>query len=164
MAAFPDTTPLPELPRSIIEATIERLITMLDDMDPDPDLEPSLGAPEVSIEPPYCGSSVKLAILKNQRADIFADDVRQFRSADTRQEDWADGGSDERELECEDEGGQCDDEGDWSSDSDLEERGFPDAPVYPPRLFGKAALQGQRPKRPRASDRRTVPLQHVCVS
>ena len=51
MADFPDSTTLPEISRPIVEAEIERLIDLLDTLDPDPDLEstadeePWLGAP-----------------------------------------------------------------------------------------------------------------------
>src|SRR5436190_16271592 len=52
MADFPDSTTLPEISRPIVEAEIERLIDLLDTLDPDPDLEstadeePWLGAPD----------------------------------------------------------------------------------------------------------------------
>jgi hypothetical protein len=51
MADFPDSTTLPEISRPFVEAEIERLIDLLDTLDPDPDLEstadeePWLGAP-----------------------------------------------------------------------------------------------------------------------
>ncbi|MBZ0262985.1 MAG: hypothetical protein K8F90_20555 [Hyphomicrobiales bacterium] len=51
MADFPDSTILPEISRPVVEAEIERLINLLDTLDPDPDLEstgdqePWLGAP-----------------------------------------------------------------------------------------------------------------------
>ncbi|MBX3584757.1 MAG: hypothetical protein KF810_23015 [Rhizobiaceae bacterium] len=60
----------PTVPRYVIEAEIERLIALLDAMDPDPDLEPWL--------------------------------TGELAPGDT---------GDDREEECEDEGGQCDDEG-----------------------------------------------------
>lgn len=43
MAASPNTTPMSEKLRPTIEAEIERLIALLDAMDGDPVLEPSLG-------------------------------------------------------------------------------------------------------------------------
>lgn len=43
MAVSPNTTPMPENLRPVIEAEIERLIALLDIIDGDPDLEPSLG-------------------------------------------------------------------------------------------------------------------------
>ena len=51
MAVTPDTTLLPEMSRPVIEAEIERLIGLLDPLDPDPDLdggdgEAILGGPE----------------------------------------------------------------------------------------------------------------------
>jgi hypothetical protein len=52
MADFPDSTTLPEISRPFVEAEIERLIDLLDTLDPDPDLEstadeePWLGAPD----------------------------------------------------------------------------------------------------------------------
>jgi hypothetical protein len=52
MADFPDSTTLPEISRPFVEAEIERLIDLLDALDPDPDLEstadeePWLGAPD----------------------------------------------------------------------------------------------------------------------
>ena len=51
MADFPDSIPVTEIPRQIVEAEIELLIALLDKLDPDPDLEstgdeePWLGAP-----------------------------------------------------------------------------------------------------------------------
>lgn len=52
MADFPDSIPVTEIPRQIVEAEIELLIALLDTLDPDPDLEstadeePWLGAPD----------------------------------------------------------------------------------------------------------------------
>jgi hypothetical protein len=43
MAMADDSGPAPEFHRQSIEAEIERLISILDDLDPDPDLEPSTG-------------------------------------------------------------------------------------------------------------------------
>jgi hypothetical protein len=39
MADFPDSTPVPEIPRQVVEAEIELLIGLLDKLDPDPELE-----------------------------------------------------------------------------------------------------------------------------
>jgi hypothetical protein len=44
MADFPDSTALPEISRPIVEAEIERLIDLLDTLDPDPDLESTADA------------------------------------------------------------------------------------------------------------------------
>ena len=52
MSDSPNTIPVTDIPRPIIEAEIERLIDLLDALDPDPDLEstgdeePWLGAPD----------------------------------------------------------------------------------------------------------------------
>lgn len=62
--------------RLTLATTIERLINMLDDLDPDVDLEPSLG-------------------WTDSGPDALVKDCHQ----------------DDREEECEDEGAQCDDEG-----------------------------------------------------
>lgn len=97
MAIFHDTTTLSEMPRPVIEAEIERLIAMLDDMDPDAeaedagDDEPWLGAPEAQT-----GSWRGLERTGN--------DDREHDTADD--EDGCDA-----EPGCEDEGGQCEDEG-----------------------------------------------------
>ena len=57
MADFPDSTPVTEIPRQVVEAEIELLISLLDILDPESDLEdnadyeftgddePNLGAP-----------------------------------------------------------------------------------------------------------------------
>lgn len=76
MAVSPNTTSMPERLRPVIEAEIERLIALLDEIDGDPDLEPS---PGFSILQLTYGAAV-----------------------------------DECEPCCEDEGAQCDDEGDRS--------------------------------------------------
>lgn len=82
----------------------------LDDREADEaDAEPSLGAPEVIFLGPYCGSSVKLQIRRNQRPELW--DGEQQRTGELSQATWAKGGTDDREAECEDEGAQCDDEG-----------------------------------------------------
>lgn len=84
--------------RARLETALERLLEAvqttvdeLDALDPDADLEPSLGA-------------------------VGA--VSEYRS----QERWAQGAADEREEQCEDEGGACEDEGanngDYEPDTD----------------------------------------------
>ena len=121
MAAFPNTISLPEN-RLDLEALIEAAIARLDDVEPDPDLEPDgdgepiLGAPEAR-----SGSWNGLA------PDAYTDD-READDGDGEpslgslnrvpQTRWAAGGSDDFEDEhdgrepcCEDEGAQCDDEG-----------------------------------------------------
>jgi hypothetical protein len=42
MADFPDSTPVTEIPRQVVEAEIELLIGLLDTLDPNPDLEDSI--------------------------------------------------------------------------------------------------------------------------
>ena len=84
MAENLNTIDMSEMPRSIIEAEIERLISILDDIDPEPGLEdggddePSLAAPEHQ-----WGS------WRGCYAEAYED----------------------RDLECEDGGSQCEDEG-----------------------------------------------------
>jgi hypothetical protein len=94
MADFPDSTPMTEISRPIVAAQIERLIDLLDTLDPDPDIEmdtaddePLLGAPDART-----GSWAGLT------AEAYNDDDREDDDSD-------------REPCCEDEGAQCDDEG-----------------------------------------------------
>lgn len=84
--------------RPSIGTTIERLINMLDDLDQDPDLEPSLGVPE---RHPGLGWGGTEAIEDAWRLSANADD----REAE-----------DECEDVCEDEGAQQDLEGDNADD------------------------------------------------
>lgn len=66
MPASPNTTPMPEKLRPTIEAEIERLIALLDAMDGDPDLEPSLGFNVLMLT--YAGA-VDLVDLEGDTAD-----------------------------------------------------------------------------------------------
>ena len=147
MADSHDTTVLPEMPRPVIEAEIERLIGLLDTLDPDPDLEdggdgePILGAPEHQ-----AGSwrGLSLVAYQDDREADDGDDEPELGSLErVKQTSWALGGdgeptcgwteaeaqfgrygvpSDEREPCCEDEGSQCDDEGAYEGDfSDAED-------------------------------------------
>ncbi|MBI2719565.1 MAG: hypothetical protein HY245_03990 [Rhizobiales bacterium] len=130
MADSQDTTLLPELTRPMIEAEIERLIARLDDMDPDPDLEdggdgePMLGAPEA-----HRGSWSGLfpeAYQDDREADDGDDEpslAAPEASRETRwaQTHWAAGRSDELEEVCEDEGAQCEDEGAFEYEAELDE-------------------------------------------
>lgn len=81
MKVRPEPSLFPAMPgiRERIEQAIESLLALLDTIDGDPDLEPSLGAPEVP-----------LPSLTSYLPDRFA-----F----TSQEPWADGGGDEREAD-----------------------------------------------------------------
>lgn len=57
MADFPDSIPVTEIPRQIVEAEIELLIGLLDTLDPDPDLEDSADLePSTGDEEPLHGS------------------------------------------------------------------------------------------------------------
>jgi hypothetical protein len=80
------TTFLPDVPtvRALIERAIEGLLQLLDDLDGDADLEPSLGAPEARLPDwlRYVGSIIR----------------------DTTQEHWAAGYGDELELDPGDDG------------------------------------------------------------
>lgn len=79
--------------RLTLATTIERLINMLDDLEPDADLEPVNGWSETA----------GAGIIEAQATDDREGD-------DERDVDLA-GALDDREEECEDEGAQCDDEG-----------------------------------------------------
>lgn len=69
--------------RREIEATIERLIEILDAIDGDPDLEPSLASPEH-----YPRTTL-----------IWAYDGEPYRDNDASQVNWARGASDDREVD-----------------------------------------------------------------
>lgn len=73
------TKPLTPSLRKHIERAIESLLALLDTIDGDPDLEPSLGAPEVSLP------------------DVIGFVPSRFRS--TSQEHWSDGRGDEEQEE-----------------------------------------------------------------
>ena len=89
MAAFPDTTTLPEN-RTALEQLIEAAIVRLDDLDPDPDDEPSLGAPETDAR----GTDAYFGHFAGPR-----------RSTALSQTRWAAGGSDDREADTADDEG-----------------------------------------------------------
>lgn len=82
MADFPDSIPVTEISRPIVEAEIELLIALLDTLDPDPDIEidadiendtadeePSLGAPDART-----GSWAGLTAEAYDAADCEEDD------------------------------------------------------------------------------------------
>ena len=169
MATFPDTTILPET-RADLEALIEAAIARLDDIDPDPDDEPSLGAPEAALvgTSTYFGPMTGLRRTDALSQVAWATGGSDDREADTADDEdggdlepslgacnphgvygsdafaiicynrrhpgegagelsrspatsqlgWGNGGSDDREIACEDEGAQCDDEG--FADEDLD--------------------------------------------
>lgn len=73
------------------------------------DAEPSLGAPEVIFIGPKGGSSVTLQIVRKRRPELYRGEPE--RTGELSQAMWIKGGTDDREMECEDEGAQCDDEG-----------------------------------------------------
>ena len=125
MAAFPDTTTLPES-RTDLESLIEAAIARLDEIDQDPDFEPTLGAPEADA----MGTEAFFGHFAGPR-----------RSTALSQARWAAGGTDDREFACEDEGAQCDDEGD-NTDREPDE---PDEPDYWPSACGPIALVAVRP-------------------
>lgn len=89
MATFPTSTILPEISRPILEAEIERLIDMLDQIDEDPDLE------STGDEEPWLGAPAGI------QSNGFSTNWHGLNSQ----------GNDDREEDCEDEGAQCDDEG-----------------------------------------------------
>lgn len=139
MPASFNTTPMPEKLRPVIEAEIERLIALLDAIDGDPDLEPSLGfnvlmltyAGAVDLEgdtaddEPTMGAieaslPAPLTLFGGRMHGLFPGlrepgEPLTYASAGFCQVDaW--GGptpaaADECEPCCEDEGAQCDDEG-----------------------------------------------------
>lgn len=87
----------------------EQIIAELDALDGDPDLEPSLGAPESP------------CMLFRPHVFQGGRSIAQRRPGDQRV--WAEGGDvDEREETCEDEGGACEDEG-VDSDSEPNQAG-----------------------------------------
>lgn len=83
---------------------------VLDDRELDEaDAEPSLGAPEVIFLGPYSRSSVTLQFRRKQSPELWEGEPE--RTGELSQVIWANGGVDDREVECEDEGAKCDDEG-----------------------------------------------------
>lgn len=137
MPASPDITTLPEKLRPVIEAEIERLIALLDEIDGDPDLEPSLGFNVLMLT--YAGAVDLEGDTADDEPTMGATEVRlsspdyffgmrglfpalrelcsapAYVSAGFSQlAAWAgptDRLTDECEPVCEDEGAQCDDEG-----------------------------------------------------
>ncbi|MFT3673159.1 hypothetical protein [Aestuariivirga sp.] len=115
--------------REEIEAAIEQLIALLDAMDGDPDLEPSLGMGDAhgaddrerdDADDEDCGDSepwlaaperhpplppdhsVKTAILAHQRPDLFRFSLPE-RTDRGHQLAWADGDCDDGEIDIDDE-------------------------------------------------------------
>lgn len=139
MAASPNTITLPEKLRPVIEAEIERLIALLDEIDGDPDLEPSLGfnvlmltyagaldlEGDTADDEPTMGATearlgAPMTLFGGSMWSLFPA-LREPGSAPTytsagfcQLAAWAgptDARKDECEPVCEDEGAQCDDEG-----------------------------------------------------
>jgi hypothetical protein len=123
MADFPDSTTLPEVSRPFVEAEIERLIDLLDTLDPDPDLEstadeePWLGAPDARTGS-WFGSSVtdhgddreedtgdNEPWLGAANPDFHISSIAPTgRTRETSQRSWCSHGcSDDRELEYDNE-------------------------------------------------------------
>ena len=123
MADFPDSTTLPEISRPIVEAEIERLIDLLDTLDPDPDLEstgdeePWLGAPDARTGS-WFGPNVVCS--GDDREEDTGDDepwlgaanpdfhlssiTSTWRTRETSQSSWCSNGcSDDREMEYDNE-------------------------------------------------------------
>ena len=132
---------LPDLSRHVIEAEIERMISILDWLDDDPDLEPQgEEEPTEDTEPLYGWTGMEAAYgrysleYNGQGADELeldeADSEPSLGSSHAvRQLHWASGSRDEREEVCEDEGAQCDDEGCVETDCGFDE----DDPGYEPQ-------------------------------
>ena len=124
MAVTPDTTLLPEMPRPVIEAEIERLVGLLD---PDPDLdggdgEPILGGPE-SRTGSWSGLYPE-AYADDCEADDGDDEPSLGGTDHLNQTRWGAYAGDDREKQCEDEGARCDDEGAYNTDLENEGDGF----------------------------------------
>ncbi|MDR6659732.1 hypothetical protein J2W51_002302 [Tardiphaga robiniae] len=79
--------------RQAVEAQIDRLIAFLDYIDHDQDFEPSLG---------FCEPTLTGDEMPGFGWPYASGDAAQHRQH---------GANDDREFACEDEGGQCDDEG-----------------------------------------------------
>ena len=95
MADFPDSIPVTEIPRQIVEAEIELLIELLDRLDHDPDLE------STADEEPWLGAPAGIF------ANGFGTNWQGWSAGDDREDDGddlepdcddEDGGDDEREL------------------------------------------------------------------
>lgn len=127
------TRPPLDLTRPMIEGEIERLISILDWLDPDPDIEDEGDfEPTEDNEPLYGWTGMEAAYgrysleYNGQGADELeldeADSEPSLGSSHAvRQLHWASGSRDEREEDCEDEGAQCDDEGCVETDCGFDE-------------------------------------------
>jgi hypothetical protein len=99
--------------RQSIATSIEKLINMLDDLEPDPDLEESadeensLGWPERGPRADGCDSADRELDESDDEPSLASPNGSEHRS----QVGWAAGSSSDCEEDCEDEGAQCDDEG-----------------------------------------------------
>ena len=127
-------TPEPnaELRRPVVEAEIERLIEILDTLDPEPDLEdtaddePWLGAPDARP-----GSWSGLYPEGNDDRELEdcddedgGDDEPSLGATNAMVNAWETrlvSREEDREEECEDEGAQCDDEGAYNDDLEPED-------------------------------------------
>lgn len=96
-------TPDMEAVRPFVEAEIERLIEILDTLEPDPDFE------EVDDDEPWLGAP---------ESRFRHGDGSNWHGVSPQANDDREDDGDDLELGCEDEGAQCDDEG--AIDSDLE--------------------------------------------
>ena len=117
------TPPLLDLTRPMIESEIERLISILDWLDPDPDIEDEGDfEPTEDNEPLYGWTGLEAAYgrycleYNGQGADELelddADSEPSLGSMETvSQLHWGAFGRNDYEQDCEDEGAQCDDEG-----------------------------------------------------
>lgn len=160
MADSPNSILVPEHARLSVENEIERLIGMLDTLDPDPDLEdngdgepdadgePSLGWTEMEARFGRYGDNVddleaeaddepELGSLEQMNQTRWAkgqDGEPSLGSLDcVNQLQWSAGGIQELEVQCEDEGAQSEDEG--SYDQSTCERAWPCGPIS----LGRAA-------------------------
>ena len=108
MADSPNTTTMTEIPRQIVEAEIERLIGLLDVLDPDPDLE------STSDEEPWLGAPA--GIHANGHGTNW--EGLNSQGHHDREDD-----GDDREEVSEDEGAQCDDECEIHGDAEPDYHG-----------------------------------------
>lgn len=120
--------------RIAIATTIERLIDTLDAMEPDCDLEPSIGGflgggtAHEEREADYTGSWGRDGIADDEpclgaperHPDVGWGRENKAVRREHSQDDWATGEpiADDREEECEDEGAQCEDEGAATGDDE----------------------------------------------